>query len=381
MKKIAICIPTYNEEDIIAQTVKKIDNALCDFHDYVCHIVNSDSASLDNTCSVFNMTKTYHKKIQIKSKIKGKGEALINFFRFCVKEQVDYAVTLDADVISMDKTWVTAFLNKLIYEKIDFVTPIYARSRFEGSTTNQFAFPVVYTLTGKCIRQPIGGDFAFNKSYIDFINKCNFDNNSKKYGIDIFMTLMASIGGFSVSSVNLGEKIHKPSFTKMHDMFIEVCGACTKIIGTNADVLMNSHMLKKEEIIFPKTSILTNKSFVHKDQAEMFRMQCLSELKKYESIDAFGEGMTREINQGFISQTAWVDAVTLYIICALKNNISIEFEKIFSYIFVVRAISYWREVENLSEIDAESLLFAQAKEIRKKICKYLADQNNKNFNN
>ena len=44
MKKIAVCVPTYNESDIIETTVKKIDNGL-QYYDstYETYIVNCDN--------------------------------------------------------------------------------------------------------------------------------------------------------------------------------------------------------------------------------------------------------------------------------------------------------------------------------------------------
>ena len=90
-------------------------------------------------------------------------------------------------VISMNDNWIHTFLDKLINEKFNYVVPSYKRSRFEGSTTNQFAYPILYALTGKRIRQPIGGDFAFDKNYIDYIIKQPYNDSIKKYGIDIYI--------------------------------------------------------------------------------------------------------------------------------------------------------------------------------------------------
>ena len=57
MKKIAVCVPTYNESDIIETTVKKIDNGL-QYYDstYETYIVNCDN-SIDETGKIFQNLK------------------------------------------------------------------------------------------------------------------------------------------------------------------------------------------------------------------------------------------------------------------------------------------------------------------------------------
>ena len=42
------------------------------------------------------------------------------------------------------------------------------------------------------------------------------------YGVDMFMTTHALFGGFKVAEIELGKKLHKPSYDKMVGMFTEV---------------------------------------------------------------------------------------------------------------------------------------------------------------
>lgn len=44
----------------------------------------------------------------------------------------------------MQPIWIKRFLDPLIENGCDYVTPLYKRSRYEGSTTNHFAFPLIY---------------------------------------------------------------------------------------------------------------------------------------------------------------------------------------------------------------------------------------------
>ena len=44
----------------------------------------------------------------------------------------------------------------------EFVAPLYARHRYDGTITNTIVYPLTRALYGKRIRQPIGGDFGFS---------------------------------------------------------------------------------------------------------------------------------------------------------------------------------------------------------------------------
>jgi len=80
------------------------------------------------------------------------------------------------------------------------------------------------------IRQPIGGDFSFSSRLADYWLKQKWHKTTKKYGIDIFMTMNAIVGGFKIAQVGLGAKIHKPSSPKLGPMFSQVTTTLIKNI-------------------------------------------------------------------------------------------------------------------------------------------------------
>ena len=217
-KKIAVCIPSYNESHIISATLSKIDKGLKKYIklNYDVIIVNIDNNSPDNTSDIFMNTNTICPKISIKTNEIEKGTNLLEFFKYCKNNDIDYAITIDADVRTVKPIWIDKFLEPLINNNYDYVTPIYKRSRYEGSTTNHFAFPLIYAISGIPIRQPIAGDFSFNKKFINIINEQEITDSTKRYGIDIFMTLVACYKKLNVYQINLEKKIHNPSYTICH---------------------------------------------------------------------------------------------------------------------------------------------------------------------
>lgn len=338
-RKIAICLPSYNESKNISRVTKIVDEALKKYNKYETYIVNADSASTDSTNEIFNNTDTISKKISLLSTKKGKGYNLLNFFKFCEQVDIDYALCVDSDLLSLTTSWISKVLDELIIKKMDYVVPIYKRSRYEGSTTNHFAFPLVYATTGYFIRQPIAGDFGFSKNFIKVINKQKYTSSTTQYGIDIFMTLTACNNNLSISQIKLDKKLHSPSFNKMESMFIEVLDSALYFLKNNK---MIYHNIKKNYV--GESNILKSRIFKHKEQA--------IEMKKKYSVD--------KIN----IKKEWIN-----IMIDIINNPGNYNEKDYNYIrkiFINRAIDFWLKSQYNSTQNCDSEILEQCYKINKK---------------
>ena len=222
MKKLAICIPSYNESKNIENITKLIDESLIKYDkDYEIEILNCDNNSPDLTNKIFNETKTFHKKISVVTDKKGKGINLYNFFKYVIDNDIDYCITLDADLKSFNSSWMDKYL-EMLEKDYDFICPLYKRRKEEGNTTNHFVVPILYMLYGKFIRQPIAGDYAFNKNYVEKILEEEFTPNILEYGIDIFMVVTAIVKNLKIGEVYLGEKVHGASYEKFLKIFNSV---------------------------------------------------------------------------------------------------------------------------------------------------------------
>lgn len=366
MNKIAICIPTYNEVDSIERIVRKVDEGLSKYATkYKCYIVNCDNNSKDGTGEKF-------KKINIKNAEKvyiginkiGKGENLLNFFSFFHKENIEYGMTLDADVISMESSWIELFLENLINSKADYVVPSYKRNRFEGSTTNLFAFPLTYALSGKKIRQPIGGDFAFNRRYIEYVLNQKVNNDIKKYGIDIFMTLNAIYGNFKIKTIELGKKIHKPSFQKMYNMFGEVLRSAIYTIENQTNVIIKN---KSEKLNIGSVNLIKSRKYVHKVNANKLLLDSYNNLKNYSEIYTKKLGYK---GKKIILDNEWENIMMIFLQnLVAKREFKKEEKQIFQDLFIIRAVSYWNRVEKISAKSSEEIILNVANNLRQKLIK------------
>ena len=333
-KKIAICIPCYNEEDNICNVTNIIDKALIKYDDYDIKIVIADSASTDNTVKIFKKIKTIHQKDIILNKEKGKGNNLLSFFKYCDKNNIDYALTLDADLKSLKDEWIYKYLDSMIKEHYNYVVPIYERSRYEGSTTNHFAYPLVYVVTGYNIRQPIAGDFGFDKEFIKVIVNKKYNDSIKRYGIDIYMTLNACLNNLKIKQIALDKKIHAPSFNKMESMFLDVLDGALY-------TLRNNELKKniKYQDFNNKINILNSRKFNHKASVKDFR-----ERYHISNINIENE---------------WIS-----IMKNIVNNPNFYSEKDYEYIrkiFINRAVNYWVRSQYMSANKCEEQIINQCK--------------------
>jgi glycosyltransferase involved in cell wall biosynthesis len=240
---LIVGIPSYNEADSIEYVARKSDEGIVKyFGDLNCAIVNCDNNSPDDTKSVFLNTETQTEKKYISTPpgVKGKGNNFFNLFNFAAEKEARAVVVVDADLTSITGEWIKKLATPVFEAEKDFVSPLYLRHKYDGTITNNLVFPLVYSLMNKHARQPIGGDFAVSSRLVDHYLKQEWTNTVRQYGIDIFMTMNALVGGFSMAQVLLGAKLHKPSAPKLGPMFTEVMTSLFDIITGNPDSMNNN---------------------------------------------------------------------------------------------------------------------------------------------
>lgn len=222
---IVVGIPSYNEADNIANVVEQSRQGLLRyFPDAKSVIINVDNNSPDDTRSAFLNTSNTVNKIYITTPpgVKGKGNNFYNLFQEASNLGAKVIVVVDADLTSITPEWIRDLANPVLKKGHDFVTPLYSRNEYDGTITNSICYPLVYALLGKNIRQPIGGDFSFSGRLGKYFLELNWLKTTRQYGIDIFMSMNAVLGGFNLAQVGLGAKIHKPSAPKLGPMFTQV---------------------------------------------------------------------------------------------------------------------------------------------------------------
>lgn len=377
--KIAVCLPSFNEASTIGHVAQVVDQGLSELslthHDVQAEILNFDSNSKDGTHAVFlDIQSIAPKHSFIITDGSGKGGNILEFCKYVVENNIDYCLTIDSDIVSITPKWITTLLEPLIFQNADYVTPIYKRSRFEGSSTNHFAFPIVYALTGCVVRQPIAGDFAFtNKIARELIgHNLSSEDFIHHYGIDIFMTIIAISLGNKVIQVDLGKKIHAQSFHKLEHMFPQIATAALMSFK-------NGSFSDNNQPVESSSSILTDINFPHKNRSIEMKGRALIKLEEIHNplwcpntlIDEYLHIARSESISEFKMSQLWVELLTFWIQYYLNKNLTAKTAEIAGSgllpFFILRAVNFWLWAEKTGVDDVERAIQMQAEKLRSKV--------------
>jgi glycosyltransferase involved in cell wall biosynthesis len=240
---IVIGIPSYNNADTITRVIKAAELGLAKyFPKYRGVIVISEGGDLEATRNAVDALQDKHyfenafiEKPENETRIialkyagrSGKGTAIKAIFETGKLLGVKAGCMLDSDLRSISPEWIELLIAPVILKKFGFVTPYYSRHKYDGTITNMIAFPLTWSLYGRRVRQPIGGDFGFSLELIEsLLSKDVWDTDIARFGIDIWMTTVAICENFTICQSFLGTKIHdaKDPGSDLGPMFKQVVG-------------------------------------------------------------------------------------------------------------------------------------------------------------
>jgi glycosyltransferase involved in cell wall biosynthesis len=237
---ILIGIPSYNNVRTIGHVVRAVTAGLAKyFPGAKAAIFNSDGGSTDGTQEEVKRVQIedfktilashpihpVHRIVTPYHGVPGKGSAFRAIFEAAQSLNVKACAVVDSDLRSITPEWMDLLLKPVYEEGFDYVAPLYARHKFDGTITNSIVYPLTRTLYGKRIRQPIGGDFGFSGGLAKFyVTKDVWETDVARFGIDIWMTTLAVAEGYKVCQSYLGAKIHdaKDPGSDLGPMFSQV---------------------------------------------------------------------------------------------------------------------------------------------------------------
>ncbi|MFQ5605315.1 MAG: glycosyltransferase [bacterium] len=233
---IVVGVPSYNEADSIAIPVDIASKGLMEFYPNKSSvIINVDNHSPDNTKKAFLNTPTKVPKIYVstpKNK-KGKGLNVCNLFEVAVELRAKAIIMLDADLKSITPEWIE-HLSLPLFDGYDYVVPIYIRHKYDGTITNNIAYPMLRTLYGLRVRQPIGGDFGVSgKLARCYLVEKTWSEDVSNFGIDVWMTTIALGRHFNICQTFMGSpKSHraKDPGSDLGPMFLQVVGTIFQLM-------------------------------------------------------------------------------------------------------------------------------------------------------
>jgi glucosylglycerate synthase len=254
---IMVGIPSYRNAATIGHVVRAAQAGLVQyFPDLRPVLVNADAGSPDGTQRVVVETEPpgYVEQILLVHPtnrlarvsltypevdgIGGKGAALRTLFEMAAALEAEALVVVDSDLRSIVPEWIELLAGPILKGGYDYVTPLYARHKYDGTITNPVTYPVTRALSGHRIRQPIGGDFGVSGDLIrHYLAQESWTDDVSRFGIDIWMTTTALTGGFAVCQTRLGAKIHDPKDpgSDLGPMFRQVVGTLLTMARDNAE--------------------------------------------------------------------------------------------------------------------------------------------------
>ncbi len=152
--------------------------------------------------------------------------------------QAQAVAVFDSDLLSITPLGIKNIIEPVL-NGYDFVAPDYMRYKFDATITNSIAYNLTRSLYGCRIRQPIGGDFGVSprlaKYYLD--QEDVWETDVARFGIDIWMTTTAIVGGFEVCQAKLGVKVHgeKDPAGDLGPMYRQVVGTSFQLMEMYQD--------------------------------------------------------------------------------------------------------------------------------------------------
>ncbi len=260
---IMVGIPSFKNAATIGYVVRAAQAGLVQyFPDLRPVLVNADAGSPDGTARVVVETEPpdYVEQILLvrpKNRLArvsltypeidgvgGKGAALRTVFEMAAALEVEALVVVDSDLRSILPEWVELLAGPILKGGYDYVAPLYARYKYDGTITNTVTYPLTRALYGNRIRQPIGGDFGVSGDLVQhYLAQDDWTEDVSRFGIDIWMTTTALTGGFAVCQARLGAKVHDPKDpgADLGPMFRQVVGTILRLARDHADAWLPIH--------------------------------------------------------------------------------------------------------------------------------------------
>lgn len=243
---IVIGIPSYHSGSSIIHVLKMIIKGIELYYpDRKALLVVSDGGSTDDTRDMARSVdpKSYNidSIVTIYRGIPGKGSGLRAVFEVASFLKARAVAVFDSDLMSITPEWIRNVLEPVM-EGYDYVAPDYNRYKLDGTITNTIAYNLTRALYGVKIRQPIGGDFGISPALAKhYLEQDVWESDIARFGIDIWMTTSAIVGGFRICQAKLGAKIHghKDPSSDLGPMFRQVVGTTFQLMGQYQDYWLN----------------------------------------------------------------------------------------------------------------------------------------------
>jgi len=252
--EIVVGLPSYNHAGTVGGVAATIRQGLRDaFPGKKALIVNTDCGSTDGSMEqvaaaaggedadvrLVQAVVPVQKRDLPYHGIPGKAEGLHLTLRAAKLAGARVCLVLSPDVTSVSPGWVGLLCRPILEQGFDLSVPLYARHKFDGAITNAIVRPLVRSLYGRHMRQPMGGEYAFSVALVErYLGGSIWGTELARIGADLWTTTQAISRGFKLCQVQLGPKhqVLSGSSPDLGTVLTQVLGSLFEDMALNAAV-------------------------------------------------------------------------------------------------------------------------------------------------
>ena len=353
---LLVGIPSFRNAGTIGHVAATVQQGLREhFPDARVVLVNADGGSEDGTPG--RVTEAVKDIPVITGRYvgpPGKGSAFRAIFEAAVALDVRACAVVDSDLRSITPMWIGRLIGPVVRAEADYVTPLYARHKHDGTITNSIAYPLTRALYGLRIRQPIGGEFGFHSDLARaYLAQPVWESDVARFGIDIFMTTTAIARHARVAQAFLGSKIHDPK-----DPAADLGPMFTEVVGTLFRLARDNEPLWREVVGSKPVSVVGDIEVV---DPEAIAVDPARLRAKYESSAPAQRGLWDKVLSGPIPRAigpdAWARIVFDFLGAALKRPGESEaLARGLLPLYYLRVAEFVDEAKNMTTEQAEHIV-------------------------
>jgi hypothetical protein len=145
---------------------------------------------------------------------------------------------LEADVTSITEEWIMRLAQPVWEDKADLVLPVHARHRYDGTVTNLLLAPLVRSLYGRRLSQPIGTALALSGKLVEHLLVHPGWSWTGRELADVWIAGTAIADGFAVWEARLGRRRveSRTRSTDLPDMVAQTLGGVLGVMERHGDL-------------------------------------------------------------------------------------------------------------------------------------------------
>ena len=247
---IAVAFLTYNNADTLPAVAAAAARGVADhFPGSSVAFIDSDGGSSDGTPALLagvgvpTVLLTHDAPLGERVAVPfhgvpGRGAALRGVLAAAHRLSARAVVVLEADVVSLAPDWIGRLAQPVWDEKADFVAAVYERHRFDGTITNLLIAPLVRSLYGRRLHQPLGGQQALSGKLVEhLLLHPKWDWGGRDLA-DVWILGAAVADGFSVWETWLGPRVirSRTRTTDLPAMIAQTLGGVFSVMDRHADL-------------------------------------------------------------------------------------------------------------------------------------------------